>query len=1510
MKKVTSLFFMIVLLLLSGNLWTQCLTAPNGQWPSSTYTNTVCDGTMQVITTCAYTGEYSVVSVIEGNEYQFQTAVATNYLTISNSDGTVAYAFGTTPVTWTATFTGDVRFYRHISDACDYASGCIVASVSCTEPLAACLDAPNGQWPSSNYSIINCNGTPELITSIAYTGEYSLVNVVEGNTYEFSSSVGTDYLTIANETRTEAYAVGTTPVTWEAAFSGVVSFIRHLDDACNYSSASRSVYVSCAEPSIPVCLDAPNGLYPSTTFTNSVCDGTFQTVTSAAWGGEYSKVNVIEGNIYVFNSSVATDYLTIADELGTEAFIAGTTPVEWTADFSGVVRFYRHSSDACDYENVSRTVQVSCAEPPVPVCLDAPNGLYPSSIFTNSVCDGTFQTVTTAAWTGEYSMVNVTDGNTYVFSSSVATDYITIGNESGIEAITSGTTPLEWLADFTGVVRFYRHSSDACDYENVSRTVRVSCLAPPPGDDCNNPIIVDTYPYMDLGQTTCGHGNSYDATCLGSYDGGEDIMYEFTLTESWIVTITMDPKLTTWTGMLLTDICPPEATCIATVSNSGASVREIEQLLEPGTYYIMIDTWPDPDCIPDFDLSITLTSPVPPGILSGTVTDLDGNPLEGVTVNAGLAKFEATTNASGFYEFLGLEPGFYDVTFDFDFYESQLFEGVEVVSELTTTLDAVMLLSPPPFCPDLVYPGNDATNILPNATLEWAPAGPYAASGYRIYLFNTTTGEWVEENTDLGNVTTYTPAEPLDWGSYYAWLIVPYNLSGETLGCTPWFFFTSFNGTIAGTITDTNTGLPIEDATVLFESIFPNPGFTATEMTEPDGTYAFNWESGTYKVTVSKFGYQTKVFNNIVMQPNQTTTLSTTLTPYIPYTIPFVEGWDALTFAAQQWSSVPNWLVGTLGGEPVAAFIDEPRAFNYSRVLQSFFIDGRDEEQIYAQFDLDFLNYSSSTVESLTFMVNSGNGWQDIYTFDNQDGSIPWSKFTYDISGEVAGKLFLLGFRAEGADSWNIWYWVIDNILVTTEFMDVNPSALYEALPLDGNAIQQFSITNLAINDLLWEASFDPPAPWLILGEMNGSVPGFGMSTVDVTFDAIGLAPGTYNTILTISAANGLVEQSIPVTLEVYDEAFQKIMIPGANSWGYVSTYVNLDSKMMLETALADILEEMIIMIGTDGIFWPGQNINTLGEWDTYKGYKLKMGEEGLLVFFGDAVENKTVSFPAGVHIIPVLSEFPVPAADIFGGHDIEFAFDLNGGIYWPFGQIYTLETLEPGYGYLVKFNAPALLDFDVAKSNAIPNLYTSFENTTPWNNVYKTGDVHIVGISAEATSALQTGDVVGIFNPDGVCTGMSLYTGKAMAIAVFGDDLTSFSKDGMSAGEPMSVKVFSNGEIIEVEPVYNNQLPNADGLFAINGLSMITSFKGATGIGNGDAQSIRIYPNPSNGLFTIDGIDNSYKLVVMNSQGQLIYTSDKMSTNTIDLTNQPTGVYFIRLIGNDQTISHKVIIQ
>jgi hypothetical protein len=165
----------------------------------------------------------------------------------------------------------------------------------------------------------------------------------------------------------------------------------------------------------------------------------------------------------------------------------------------------------------------------------------------------------------------------------------------------------------------------------------VVCLDLSLGADCNSPIPVTLSsgmtPYVELSQTTCGRGNNYSNTCLGNYDGGEDIIYEITVADDGCYQIVVDAD-TIWVGAGLLDVCPsdPNAVCIATATTS-ANPDIIETELTAGTYYLMIDTWPTPNCA-TFDLTIQECPPPPPGEVCDDAIEILSLPFSDVFDNS------------------------------------------------------------------------------------------------------------------------------------------------------------------------------------------------------------------------------------------------------------------------------------------------------------------------------------------------------------------------------------------------------------------------------------------------------------------------------------------------------------------------------------------------------------------------------------------------------------------------------------------------------------------------------------------------------------------------------------------------------------------------------------------------------------------------------------------------------------------------------------------------------------
>ncbi len=126
-------------------------------------------------------------------------------------------------------------------------------------------------------------------------------------------------------------------------------------------------------------------------------------------------------------------------------------------------------------ECIDEQAVVNACNGPADGCTEALYGQYPSSTFVPS-CTGAAEVIVTDAWTGEYSLVETTEGVEYTFSSSVATDYITITSEDGSVVLGTFTgSTSAGLAPMDAVVRFYLHENDQCESADINRSRIVQC---------------------------------------------------------------------------------------------------------------------------------------------------------------------------------------------------------------------------------------------------------------------------------------------------------------------------------------------------------------------------------------------------------------------------------------------------------------------------------------------------------------------------------------------------------------------------------------------------------------------------------------------------------------------------------------------------------------------------------------------------------------------------------------------------------------------------------------------------------------------------------------------------------------------------------------------------------------------------------------------------------------------------------------------------------------------------
>jgi hypothetical protein len=115
-----------------------------------------------------------------------------------------------------------------------------------------------------------------------------------------------------------------------------------------------------------------------------------------------------------------------------------------------------------------------------------------------------------------------------------------------------------------------------------------------------------------------------------------------------------------------------------------------------------------------------------------------------------------------------------------------------------------------------------------------------------------------------------------------------------------------------------------------------------------------------------------------------------------------------------------------------------------------------------------------------------------------------------------------------------------------------------------------------------------------------------------------------------------------------------------------------------------------------------------------------------------------------------------------------------------------------------------------------------------------------------------------------------------------------------------------------ECKGVYCCTITDANGCRKISCID-ITSTTGVDNITSASPE-INIYPNPNNGEFTISGISSKSIVEVYNILGEKVYSQPSVfnSQLSLNISNQPGGIYLYRVIGEDGSLigEGKIILQ
>jgi hypothetical protein len=381
------------------------------------------------------------------------------------------------------------------------------------------------------------------------------------------------------------------------------------------------------------------------------------------------------------------------------------------------------------------------------------------------------------------------------------------------------------------------------------------------------------------------------------------------------------------------------------------------------------------------------------------------------------------------------------------------------------------------------------------------------------------------------------------------------------------------------------------------------------------------------------------------------------------------------------------------------------------------------------------------------------------------------------------------------------------------------------------------------------------------------------------------------------------------------------LVIP--SGWSGISTFVEpVDAT--LETIFGDVLNDLTILYSQAGVVWPGQHLNTIGEWNRLEGYSVKVASQIDLRIAGSRSASRTLQLSQGWNLIPVLSECEADVVSLFAGTGVVVVKEVAGWqLYWPALNINTLGALQSGKAYFVLMDAPATISFPACLPGAMSpgtnstnfKMMEELVNSGPWNIFERTAQSHIIGIAKNSINPLliKPGDYLGAFDQNGQCYGLIKWEDGNTSLTVFGDDPTTPAKDGFVAGETIYFRLFvaTTNDEFEMEVVYDAAWPQNDGSFMANGLSAISGLKiGATHIHEQGDFKVLIYPNPADDILFVD-LDQlrEIELTLHDAQGKEVNTQKLTDLrNQVDISALRKGVYFLRLEGEGLVKIEKIV--
>ncbi len=638
-------------------------------------------------------------------------------------------------------------------------------------------------------------------------------------------------------------------------------------------------------------------------------------------------------------------------------------------------------------------------------------------------------------------------------------------------------------------------------------------------------------------------------------------------------------------------------------------------------------------------------------------------------------------------------------------------------------------------------------------------------------------------------------------------------------------------------------------------------------------------------------------------------TIPVTMEIIPPLEIPFTETWESGDFATNGWTFDPdqgNWIIASDDGNPAPAakFKNAPPLYSYNYGLISPPVNITNASgNINFEFDL-FLAYGFNvSQESMKIYVLNDAQWVMIDSIPESD-ELQWSTYQYDITQYASGDNIQVKFEASGSYSFNIDYWLLDNINIyeaetaPDPAIDVTPDEFTQLFSQPGGqGSQLLYISNVGQeNSLLeWSAHIEYAgnnSSWINMGQESGTIAAGETGEITLGFDAAGLENGSYEASIIIESNDPdepLV--TIPVTMEIIpplEIPFTETWESGdfaTNGWTFDPDQGNwiIASDDGNPAPAAKFKSSPPLMSYNYGLISPPVNITNVSgninfEFDLFLAYGFDVSQESMKIYvLNDAQWVMIDSIPESDEL--QWSTYQYDITQYASGDNIQVKFEASGSY-----------SFNIDYWLLDNIN---IYEAETAPDPAIDVTPDEFTQLFSQPGGQGSQLLYISNVGQE-NSLLEWSALIEYAGNNSSWINMGQESGT-IAAGETGEITLGFDAAGLENGS------------YEANIIIESNDPN-EPLVTIPVTMDIT-----VGIYESHALNISLYPNPvDNYLFiSVDRAQIRPSIVtIYTSSGKLLFEKKLIESIALNVSSYPPGIYFLKVRSNNVIKTHKIVVQ